>query len=222
MDQGGEKIFKKKRFVEKCMKKLNELAEDNFRKWNNSLKTKKSREVADQYLEEGELFGTVSAKIRHGRKEIKGYFDHFLQIDPSGKVIERETMAIDENTFLDGGLYDFEVTKNGKRQIIEARFTYIWQKDNRGSWKVKHHHSATKTPENEKLNKQSEVLDLSGNNIEWGINEELGNNMTLRTGFLNKGDGSAWRFTRLIKRSDDGVEEIVYRQISERPEDKGA
>ncbi|HFC36097.1 MAG TPA: DUF4440 domain-containing protein [Candidatus Moranbacteria bacterium] len=203
------------------MEKLNELAKNNFRKWNNSLRTKDSKKVADNYLKNGELLGTVSVKIRQGRKEIEKYFDHFLQIDPSGKVIEREIIAIDENTFLDGGLYNFEVTKNGERQIIEARFTYIWQKDNKGSWKVKHHHSATKTPENEKLNKESGVLDLSGNNIEWGTNEELGGNMTLRTGFLSKDDGHIWRFTRLTKRGDDGVEEIVYRQISERPEDKG-
>jgi len=40
------------------------------------------------------------------------------------------------------GMYNFEVGSEDSRTIVEARFTYIWQKDERGDWKILHHHSS--------------------------------------------------------------------------------
>jgi hypothetical protein len=46
---------------------------------------------------------------------------------------------------LHSGLYDFEVDKNGGgREIIHARFTYLWGLNKKGEWKILHHHSSIK------------------------------------------------------------------------------
>ncbi len=197
------------------------LADDNFKSWNEALEKGEAKEVAKKYLEEGELFGTVSAKIRKGQKEIEGYFDHFLEIDPSGEVIERKTINISTKAFLDSGLYNFQVTRDGKKQTIEAMFTYIWQKDENGEWKIKHHHSAVKDENNEKLSSQKEVLDLRSDNIKWGTDKEISKGIFLRTGFLKQNNNLTSRFTYLVKNSDNEAEETIYQQISVCPEDQG-
>jgi len=196
------------------------LADDNFKNWNEALEKREARGVAKKYSESGELFGTVSARIRQGEKEIEEYFKHFLKIDPSGKVVKRETINISDDVFLDGGLYNFDVVKGGEKQTIEAMFTYVWQKDKNGDWKIKHHHSAVKNGSNESATKQNEMLDMSGSNIEWGINEEIGNGITLRTGFL-RSENEIIRFTYLIKKNSDNTEEVIYRQLSECPKNSG-
>jgi len=41
-------------------------------------------------------------------------------------------------------MYNFEVDSADGRQIVEARFTFIWKKNEPGEWKIIHHHSSVK------------------------------------------------------------------------------
>ncbi|MFA6790636.1 MAG: SgcJ/EcaC family oxidoreductase, partial [Parcubacteria group bacterium] len=195
-------------------KNIEAIAESNFSTWNDQLLTKESQKVAQVYLPDGELFGTVSSKIRKGREEIREYFDHFLKIDPSGKVIERNIIQFSEDCYLDEGFYDFNVIRNGKEEVVHARFIYIWKKDDNGDWKILHHHSYAKSEENKKLSDfRLNLKDID--NIQWGTNKEVVGGFLLQTGFYEREDGKTIRFSCVSKG------ELVSGHFSECPEDHG-
>lgn len=191
------------------------IAEKNFSIWNAALLTRDSKNVAEVYLSEGELLGTVSSKIRKGKEEIGEYFDHFLKINPSGEVVERDVVYFSNDCFLDKGLYDFKVVRGGEEEIIHARFSYVWKKDENGDWKILHHHSSGETEENKDLSGFQPDL---GNvkNIQWGIDKEISDGVFLKTGFYKKEDGKIVRFSCVLKSGD-----IVYSHVSECPENYG-
>jgi len=41
-------------------------------------------------------------------------------------------------------MYDFKVGSGSDRQVVEARFSFVWKKDDNGVWKIVHHHSSAK------------------------------------------------------------------------------
>jgi len=41
-------------------------------------------------------------------------------------------------------LLDFEVGPVDDRKVVEARFSFVWKKDDQGEWKIVHHHSSAK------------------------------------------------------------------------------
>ncbi len=194
--------------------KIKEIAKENFKKWNEALQTKSSQKVAECYLQQGELFGTVSGKIRQGREEIAGYFEHFLQSDPSGEILNSNIEVISEDAYLETGVYQFTLTKNGKQSVVQARFTYVWQKDDDGEWKILHHHSGVKDEINEALtgNDELRLYELT-EDVEKGLDEDLGDGYELKTGFaLDSENDRKIRFTYLLK---DG--QVVSQQLSEAP-----
>ena len=73
-----------------------------------------------------------------GRAAIRGYFVHFVENKPNGKIDER-TIRIGCNAAFDAGLYTFSFG-NGNPPVA-ARFTYIYEYDG-GRWLIAHHHSS--------------------------------------------------------------------------------
>ncbi len=190
------------------------IAKENFKKWNEALQTKNPQTVAECYLPQGELFGTVSGKIRQGREAIAGYFEHFLESDPSGKILESNIEVVSEDTYLETGIYKFTLMKDGEETVIKARFTYVWQKDNDGEWKILHHHSGVENEINEALTENKELkLYKITEDVEEGLSEELGDGYSLRTGFAFDSDNDRKiRFTYLLKN-----DQVVSQQLSEAP-----
>ncbi|MBU1728093.1 SgcJ/EcaC family oxidoreductase [Patescibacteria group bacterium] len=119
-----------------------EIARENFKKWNNLLKTGDPKKVADLYSDGATFLPTLSPKFKFGQEETEGYFEHFLQKHPSGKVTEEKVQFTDQSHYLHSGLYDFEVDDKTARSIVQARFTFLWGKDEKGEWKILHHHSS--------------------------------------------------------------------------------
>ena len=105
---------------------LEKIAKQNFQHWNQLLQTGDKQKVAGIYLVKGELFGTVSGKIRQGADEIAEYFEHFLKANPAGEVVKRTVVSLDENTYLDQGVYEFTLQQNdGREKKVQANFTYV-------------------------------------------------------------------------------------------------
>jgi len=121
-----------------------EIAHDNFRKWNEALQTKSAKNVALLYREDNTFLPTMSPHFKFDQKGAEDYFEHFLLKNPFGKIIEEKVQPLGENTYIHSGLYNFEVGPAEKREIAEARFTFVWQKDQNGEWKILHHHSSVK------------------------------------------------------------------------------
>lgn len=124
---------------------LKETARQNFLLWNSALQTKNPETVAKLYGTDATFLPTVSGEFKRGRGGVEEYFRHFLEKNPSGEIVEEEVQTLGENCYLHSGIYNFEVDSGeGARQIIEARFTFVWKKDERNEWKILHHHSSVR------------------------------------------------------------------------------
>lgn len=128
-------------------KNFEEIAIANFEMWNEALQTKDPRKVAELYTKDATFLPTVSGELKRGIGGAEGYFKHFLEKDPIGKITEAVVQKIDEKSFLHIGKYDFEVGPQDDRKTLHARFTFLWQLDENGEWKIAHHHSSF-NPEN--------------------------------------------------------------------------
>jgi len=121
-----------------------EIAHENFQKWNEALQTRDAKKVAELYLEENTFHPTMSGDFKSGKKGAEDYFKHFLLKNPFGKIVKEKVQFLGKDSYLHSGLYNFEIGSTKKREIAEARFTYVWKKDKNGQWKIMHHHSSTK------------------------------------------------------------------------------
>ncbi|GAA2518124.1 SgcJ/EcaC family oxidoreductase [Streptomyces longisporus] len=114
-----------------------------FDTWNKALQTGDSEKVASLYAKDAVLLPTVSNKVRTNHAEIVDYFDKFLQSKPVGKKVQTIVDVLDRNTAIDTGIYEFTLTDKatGKKRVVEARYTYAYEKIH-GKWKIVNHHSS--------------------------------------------------------------------------------
>lgn len=76
--------------------------------------------------------------MRHNREEIVDYFSHFLENCPKGKVVETNHRQVD-NVIIDSGIYAFSFCDGRK---VEARYTFVYRKNEMGDWRIIEHHSS--------------------------------------------------------------------------------
>ena len=114
-----------------------------FDGWNAALRTGDPEKVADRYAKDAVLLPTLSNKVRTDRAGIVDYMEHFLQNKPVGKKVETHIDVLDNNSALDAGVYQFTLTdhETGKKRVVEARYTYEYEKRG-GKWLIVNHHSS--------------------------------------------------------------------------------
>ena len=123
-----------------CQPATLQLVEDLFNKWNAALQTGNAKTVADLYADDAVLLPTVSNLARTSPEEIEDYFKHFLEKKPFG-IIKQRNVKKGCNKLTDAGIYDFEVVSNGKKEVVPARYTFVYEYRN-NQWKIVHHHSS--------------------------------------------------------------------------------
>lgn len=122
---------------------MDKIAKQLFDKWNKALLVS-PKAVANLYTDDAILLGTINGKFRKGKKEIEGYFKLFCPLIPVGKITKNGTLG-DEKIFTHFGHYTFILAS---KEVINARFTFIYKKDKlTGEYKIIHHHSS-RIPEN--------------------------------------------------------------------------
>lgn len=114
-----------------------------FDRWNAALQTGDPDKVADLYAKDAVLLPTVSNQVRTNHAEIVDYFEHFLKNKPVGKKVRTIVNVLDGNSAIDTGVYEFTLTdpKTGAKRVVEARYTYEYEKRH-GQWKIVNHHSS--------------------------------------------------------------------------------
>lgn len=112
-----------------------------FDTWNAALATGDPNKVADLYAPDAVLLPTVSNNVRTTRAEIVDYFQTFLQSKPVGTIDEEIIKVIDPDTAVNTGVYHFDLTKDGKQQRVNARYTYVYELVD-GKWLILNHHSS--------------------------------------------------------------------------------
>ena len=107
-----------------------------LQKWINAIKNSDPKEVTNLYHDDGILLGTFSNKERIGHELILEYFENLLK-SPVEVEIVSEHASVSESVAVNSGLYNF--VTDGK--TINARFSFVYQKNN-DEWKITSHHSS--------------------------------------------------------------------------------
>ena len=123
---------------------MQEIASRNFGIWNSALQAGNPKEVAALYIAEASFLPTTSGEFKKGQYSAEEYFKHFLEKNPTVEIIQEEVQTLGTDCYLHSGMYNFEVGPGDDRQVVEARFSFVWKKDDQGEWKIVHHHSSAK------------------------------------------------------------------------------
>jgi uncharacterized protein (TIGR02246 family) len=133
-----------KTMLEKLNKTMQEIASRNFAIWNHALQSRNPKEVGSLYIADATFLPTTSEEFKKGQYGAEEYFKHFLIKNPTGKIIQEKVQTLETGCYLHSGMYNFEMGPDDDRQVIEARFSFVWKKDDQGEWKIVHHHSSVK------------------------------------------------------------------------------
>jgi uncharacterized protein (TIGR02246 family) len=118
------------------------LAKALFAEWNNALQQNPDK-VVQTYTLEAVLLPTFENGPLVGRNEIRGYFVHFLEKHPVGRIDTRAIIPAGCNMGVVAGLYTFTVDEGTSRVDSPARYTYVYvYKQEIGRWLIAHHHSS--------------------------------------------------------------------------------
>ena len=116
-----------------------------FDEWNNALQAKPPNpdKVVQTYAPDAVLLPTFENGPLVGRNEIRGYFVHFLEKHPVGRIDTRAIIRAGCNMGVVAGLYTFTVDEGTSRVDSPARYTYVYAyKREVGRWLIAHHHSS--------------------------------------------------------------------------------
>lgn len=118
------------------------LIAQQFQIWNAALQTGDPAKVAALYCNPGAvLLPTVSNKVRTTPAEITDYFEYFLKLKPKGKIDESYIRILGPSEAVNSGIYTFTLTKDGKTEDVQARYTFVYDKMH-GKWCIMDHHSS--------------------------------------------------------------------------------
>jgi len=107
-----------------------------LQKWVATIKSGDPKQVTSLYHGDGILLGTFSNKERVGHELILEYFENLLKSPVDVEIVSEHPHVL-ESAAVNSGLYNF--VTNGK--TINARFSFVYQKDN-ADWKIVSHHSS--------------------------------------------------------------------------------
>jgi len=111
-------------------------------RWFAALKSGDPDEVVSLYAADAILLSTLKGDVKKGHKKIRNYFaEDFLPRHPVGSAVEAYTRLLD-GAAVNSGIYRFQVdNKDGGRDTVEARYTFVYQRQKTG-WMVVEHHSS--------------------------------------------------------------------------------
>ena len=93
-------------------------------------------------MDELSFLPTVSPQHIKALTNTEDYFTDFVLKNPFGTITDDKVQVFaGGDAYLHSGMYTFELGEADARTPVEARFSYVWQKDG-GDWKIAHHHSS--------------------------------------------------------------------------------
>ena len=112
------------------------IASELLQKWVGAIKSGDPKQVTNLYHDDGILLGTFSNKERVGHELVLEYFENLLKSPVDVEIVSEHPHDF-ESAAVNSGLYNF--VTNGK--TINARFSFVYNKDN-DEWKIVSHHSS--------------------------------------------------------------------------------
>ena len=108
--------------------------------WLDTLCLHDTDKVLALYLPNATLLGTLADRIKTGHRELRNYFDYFLQRKPCGVITSMKVTTMNDIAVANG-TYDFDLTENGETSTVAARFTFVLKLVN-NKWLIMTHHSS--------------------------------------------------------------------------------
>jgi len=125
-----------------CQQMTEAVAKALFAEWNKALQ-QKPETVVRTYTPNAVLLPTVQNGPLIGRAAIRGYFDHFLEQHPVGRIDTRAIIPVGCNTGVVAGLYTFTVDDGTARVDKPARYTFVYVYETAARrWLIAQHHSS--------------------------------------------------------------------------------
>ena len=118
------------------------IGSENFSKWVKAVREADIEGVLHLYSNEATFLPTFSSDLKRGKSGARRYFEHFFSNAPACDIVQDVIQPLTEKVYLQSGFYDF-VLKDGSEASINARFTFVWKKEDDGIWRIIHHHSST-------------------------------------------------------------------------------
>ncbi|MFE3293051.1 SgcJ/EcaC family oxidoreductase [Rhodococcus sp. NPDC059234] len=112
-----------------------------FTEWNDALATGNPETVAALYAPDAVLIPTVSNVVRTDHAGIVDYFTGFLPSKPSAVIEQSVIDILDADNAIDTGTYRFTLHNDGGTETVDARYTFVYQKQD-DQWLIVNHHSS--------------------------------------------------------------------------------
>lgn len=111
-------------------------------RWIAAVRTGETAKVSALYADDAVLHGTVSPMLRDSDEDINRYFRIFLRLPHLDATHSDDHVRIIGDVAIASGYYTFFHEKDEVMQSIPARYTFVWQKQDDGTWKIIEHHSS--------------------------------------------------------------------------------
>jgi len=121
-------------------------ARDALFRWAETISSGEVEDVLGLYAADAILVPTLSNEIGGKEEERRRYFEFFLSNGIPRCTIDREKSRVSRKlgTVVIGGLYSFYFERNGRDEIVPARFLFTFEKID-GRWLITGHHSSRLT-----------------------------------------------------------------------------
>ncbi|MFM9268046.1 SgcJ/EcaC family oxidoreductase [Tychonema sp. BBK16] len=100
-------------------------------------------DVVALYSPDAILWATVSEQKRDSAQELRDYFEVFAKQPNLKAEGYKPVIRVYDNVAINSGYYTFTYDgEGGKKKIVPARYTFVYQKGNDGKWMILDHHSS--------------------------------------------------------------------------------
>ncbi|MEM9242538.1 MAG: nuclear transport factor 2 family protein [Pseudomonadota bacterium] len=121
-----------------------------YEKWLLAVSTAKGNpdSVVALYDADAIVLPTLSGKIhyndKHCENNLEKYFRRLTSIDGLTAITSELHIKVIGDIAIANGLYNFNYKdEDDADQVIPARFTFVYQKNQNGQWLIINHHSST-------------------------------------------------------------------------------
>ena len=113
---------------------------DATKSWAHAFNSRHTENILAHYSEKAVFWGTVSPTLRDEVTEVR---DYFIVIGPDARVsLGNQRPRVFGNIAVNTGYYQFTDEKDGIRTKVDARFSFVYERDEAGKWLIVDHHSS--------------------------------------------------------------------------------
>ena len=117
-----------------------EAVKDATQAWADAFNSRVIENILDHYSVEAVFWGTVSPTLRDEPAEVRDYFE---VIGPDARVLLGDQRPrVFGDIAVNTGYYQFTDIRDGKKTLVAARFSFVYERDETGTWLIVDHHSS--------------------------------------------------------------------------------